>query len=315
VEFTKSEFNGSSFERATMDHSKFDESEFIGAILYESNLRHAKFTGAKLVGADLCKAKLAYTNLEKTHLESATLKEAEIYGASFTDAFVGKIKGGNDDYDLHMKLKDHKSDSDSHTTLSELLERQKATNLNHCKYLPVLSDFFPIQRFLTIELYKDPKWKKFVEERWFFTSFDGVRIDDADTAFNLNLNRYIKDQQFLLELKTRHPSAYLWWRRLMGCGENIWYLAGWSLAVIIVFAVLYYASGSIEASTHRSEESLLLFLRWFFISFDIFTNLGVRDTYPFNSTGVFLIFLENAFGLLALGATIAVATNKWVRRS
>ena len=55
--------------------------------------------------------------------------------------------------------------------------------------------------------------------------------------------------------------------------------------------------------------------RWFFVSFDIFTNLGIRNTHPQNTMGVILVFIETVLGYVTLGLLISVLTNKFARRS
>jgi hypothetical protein len=56
-------------------------------------------------------------------------------------------------------------------------------------------------------------------------------------------------------------------------------------------------------------------VKWPLVSFDVFTNLGIRTAHPHNTAGAFAVILETLLGYVSLGLFIAVATNKFVRRA
>jgi hypothetical protein len=64
-----------------------------------------------------------------------------------------------------------------------------------------------------------------------------------------------------------------------------------------------------------STEVLTGFWQWLFISFDIFSNLGIRSTQAQNPLGVILIMTETMLGLMMFGMLISVMGERFARRS
>ncbi len=180
--------------------------------------------------------------------------------------------------------------------------------------------------------------------RWFFTNFQNVDIDKCDTTEAGDLVRYIKDQQYLRAFKQKHPLFYWFWNLTTNCGYSASRVAVLGVVIILAFAALYMHAPfetpdfmlSLLGSTPltdwlvmrpyetlvnpdmvnaRYPDTLSDFARFFFVSFDIFTNLGVRSTHPACNAGVVAVFFETVAGFMSLGLMIAVLTNKYARRS
>ena len=212
----------------------------------------------------------------------------------------------------------------------ELLKDGSNTSFGNNVFLPKYRD-----------LLKREEWKSvnnLLKNRWFYTNFDGVRIDDADTVSAPDLRRYVHDQQFLKNLRENYPKLYNFWNRTTNCGWSALRVAFWSMLAIILFAILYAAPHEIpnwvptwiadflpkmpesqrlvDPQAFSSNYPLLPdWAKWFFVSFDIFTNLGIRNTNPQTVWGVFAVFLETIAGFTSLGLLISVLTNKYARRS
>jgi hypothetical protein len=199
---------------------------------------------------------------------------------------------------------------------------ERKTQFFSTEYLPKWQDFFPIKFSLKnvsgfLKGIRLRDWWKFSTERWFYTDFLGVRIDDADTVQAADLKRYVNDQQFLLRFKARHPIGYKLWKWLTGCGDNLWFLAFWSLLVVLAFAVVYSMPWQLVSPDQIIREDFTGpdWVKWPLVSFDIFTNLGIRTAHPHTTAGAFAVIIETLFGYVSLGLFIAVATNKFVRRA
>ncbi len=303
-----SHMEGAKLSGVHMENASLVNAHLEVASLWGAHLEGAMLAEAHLEGATLCEVHLEEANLHDAHLEGALLWKSSFDGARLDWIRVGKLEALDPECELPEKLR------------TQLPDRK--TSFVNTEFLPSYKDFFTgafecrnIRHFL-----KTARWKDlwcFWTERWFYTDFQGVRIDDADTVLAADLHRYVRDQQYLYVFRHRHLIGYKCWKWLAGCGDNIWLLAFWSLFVIVFFAVVYWLPlGMINAQAYGEDYSSIWEpLKWFFISFDIFSNLGVRATHPQTSFGVFVVFLETTLGFVALGTLIAVASNKWVRRS
>ncbi len=301
----------SHLEGADLSHAHLE-----GANLIYAHLEVAKMWSAHLEGAKLGSTHLEGAYLRRAHLEGAELIEVHLEGANLSYAKVGKLEKFDEECNLDDKIKE------------QLIGR--TTTFADTEFLPKWRDF----AFLKCVCRKD--WWLFNIQRWFYTDFKGVRIDDADTVMAADLRRYVNDQHYLRRIKTKNPPLYWLWTILSGCGNNIWLLLIWAFLLICLFAWFYctipwtvpewmmsitpdfmfIADPPIDPKPYVNHyPSLSEAMKWFFVSFDIFTNLGIRNTHPQNNIGVILVFLETVLGFSTLGVLIAVATNKWVRRS
>lgn len=127
-----------------------------------------------------------------------------------------------------------------------------------------------------------------------------------------DLYRYVKDQQYLFRFKKRHPIIYFFWKVLSDCGGKLSVVFFWAMVFVGLFALLYSALGCIDP---QPLEKLSGFWKWIFVSFDIFSNLGIRNTHPQNSLGVILMIWESLMDFLMPGMLISVLQNRFARRS
>lgn len=179
---------------------------------------------------------------------------------------------------------------------------------------------------------------KYVQNYWFFTDFRDVDTNGVGFSGAMDLERYINDQQYLIRFRYMHKMGYFLWNLLSNCGGSIWRVAFWALLAIVGFAALY---GTLPWPNHApslvpdwlimhgpavnpnayglanamESSNLPGWAMWFFVSFDIFTNLGIRSTQPLNVVGVFLVFIETILGYVSLGLMISVFANKFARRA
>ena len=288
-----------------------------GAYLYQANLEGASLHQAHLEGA----------SLKEAHLEGAKLIEANLQGADFSYAQVGALK----DYRFSpaCQLPEEKKD--------ELRQAGETTQFSQNDFVPLWRGHFFAQftipwywkallklhfRWIMsfqIKMLKKMRWKDFRKHlfnRWFYTNFEGVRIDDADTVMAPDLYRYVKDQQYLLRFKQTHPWIYWIWKILSDCGGKLSVVAFWSAVFVLLFSWLYPATNSISPRTLGAmTEQLPHFWQWLFVSVSIFSNLGIPNIQFLRPLGVVLIISECVLGLMMLGMLISVLQNRFARRS
>jgi uncharacterized protein YjbI with pentapeptide repeats len=351
AELHKAHLEGANLNSAHLEWTFLDEAHLEGADLSYAhlkgaNLNLAHFEGAKLLmahleGAELKFANLVGADLSLVNLEGADLSDAFLEGANFARVETGVWEGEERDHWIGRRTKFRDN------------------------------EFLPRYSF-------SMGWKKFwrlLTNRWFYTNFYWVQIDNADTFGAADLYRYVKDQQYIARLRYRSRFFYHLWNWTTSCGHAAWRVAMLSLITIVFFGFLFagsslwltvslglmalpvglYIGGRFKKFKRgQSSEELwgLVFgslvavrfitsiqwylwshgvpplvdfshnpqvsdaMAWFFISFDIFTNLGIRTaSVPLCDSGVIAIFLETVLGWTSLGLLISVFTTKITRRS
>ena len=301
----------------------------VSTSLVDSCLERVDMTLAKLDGSDLRDVNLNKSDLMGASLLGVDFERANIIGTNFSSTKMG----------MHI----FRPDLSALTHFSDnkfIINWKCFTKLLTCK---INKDLFTKWQFPS-ETYspgfyhetggnsrlKRLGFWQLLFNRWFFTNFRNVRIDDADTVEASDLYKYIKDQQYLDSFRRKHPILYQFWNLSSCCGYSAIRVAIWSLLAIVLFAVIYalipitvpnwwpdfLVFGS-EKLIHPdlAYESMSNSMKWFFFSFDIFTNLGIRSTHPQNDMGVIFVFLETIAGFTSLGLLISVLTNKYARRS
>ncbi len=118
-------------------------------------------------------------------------------------------------------------------------------------------------------------------------------------------------------------SLVLWSLMFFIIGWMIWgelpvswecWLHGAASKIPLIKALALEPGQSLVAAMNNS--SISSFMQWFYISFDIFTNLGIRvDTQPLCDAGVIAMFMETVCGWVALGLLLTVFANKIARRA
>ena len=309
-----------------------------GAALHEAHLEGAYLRGAHLEGADLLEA----------HLEGAILLKAHLEGAGFDSEFIGELK--METFSKNCGLSDDEK--------NDLIKRQPKTVFANNDFLPKWREHFfdkanfrelfkGLFKFKIISSFKEnikfkkkPDWKNLKKHncnRWNYTKFLNVDIDQANTAMAKDLYRYVQDQQYLDRFKQRHPWIYRGWKLLADCGGKLSVVGIWAGVIVALFAWLHMtlpwtAPEWVENSRylqflfinkppinleqmHNWSAELGEFWKYLFVSFDIFSNLGIRSIAPQNPLGVILVLLESVFGFMMLGMLISVLSNRFARRS
>jgi Pentapeptide repeats (8 copies) len=307
-------------------NSHLEVVDFGAAKLEEGRFAHSHLNGAQLYSATLDGADFSWADLRGVDMELA-----DLVGTDFTNAYFGRLD----------KIKDEWNLTEEHE--ETIVGRTTRFNLNI--FLPNISiSLFSKSgwnKLKTKEYWKTVFDTKRIFSRWFYTDFEDVRIDDADTVMAPDLFRYVKDQQFLRRFKRLHPTTYWIWKIFSDCGGSGGVVAFWSIITVLLFAFFYSIppipianwvpdflvidKWLIESQpinpdlffneVGTSQNELGNKAKYIFISFDVFTNLGIRATNPQNWVGVLLIFAETCMGFVSLGMLLSVLANKFARRS
>jgi uncharacterized protein YjbI with pentapeptide repeats len=339
----------SNFTDAHLEHSNLKfahlESGERGS-LYRAHLEYAELPQCHLEGSFLCMTNLDHANLFHAYLQGANLTGASLKGANLSNVSVGALT--LDHFSEDCKLSPEDKENMTKLPIKTIFKDTKYLPLwrehvfekidlkriwKRKKTLSILSNIRENVKFKRIN------WKdlgRHMFSRWFYTDFLLVNIDDADTIMAKDLYRYVNDQQFLYLFKINHPWIYRIWKLFSDCGGKISIVAFWGIIFVLIFAVLYMilpcpapefmksilpnwmfvAEKPVNPTVFNEVgNSLGGFWKWLFVSFDIFSNLGIRSTHPQNPLGVILILLESVFGFMMLGMLISVLSNRFARRS
>ena len=323
---------GVNLRNAHLEGAYLDGAHLEGADLYSAHLKGVNLRNAHLEGAYLSNAHLEAADLVYAHLEGIDLRYAHLEGAVFYGAYFGKLTIDTFNSDCQLSKEEK----------NELITERNMTVFYANDFLPRWRDhFFHKSGRKYTRLKKRPSWKNLfchLFNRWNYTNFYGVRIDDADTTMSADLYRYVKDQQFLSRFRQRHPVIYWIWKIFSDCGGRLSWVGIWAFIFVFAFAKIYQTIPwgcaptwmekvpilkwfvyeipplNLELFTNF-KETLPEFWKYLFVSFDIFSNLGIRTMTPQSELGVILILTESVLGFMMLGMLISVLANRFARRS
>jgi hypothetical protein len=305
-----------------------------GADLSMAHLEGADLAGAHWEGANLRWAHLEGADLSMAHLEGADLSWAHVEGANLNNVHLGEIT----EFPEECKLDDNRK--------QELLKKKPKTLFYYNAFLPCWRGHFIEKKANIYEMkkpeflgFKNIKWKNLLKhlfDRWNYTGFFGANIELADTTMAKDLHRYVQDQQYIARFKATHKWMYWFWKIFSDCGGKLHVVLFWSALFMLIYGLTYWASITesfgiwnsitpewlkfsktpinMDYFTERGWD-LGNFWKSIFVSFDIFTNLGIRNIMPQTRFGLGLVISESLFGFMMLGMLISVMGERFARRS
>ncbi len=316
--FRNSRLRETSLRNAHLECANFENTSMCGArlenaYLFRANLKSANLKRARLNYAKLEGANLKGVNFTKANLSNANLRKSNLAGANFKGAILDGaiLNGANIEGAKFIRARMNNAEFDNRTA-----------------YLPRW------WQLLFSKRHKDLYRLLFQKSN--FTNFHGSNIDDANTNKAPLLYRYAKDQQYLASFRERYPALYTTWKIFSDCGGSVSVVLFWALVCVLTFATLY---GTLPWSSPSwlpqwwigiwtmngppinldylagDPHTLTRLWKTMFVSFDVFSNLGLRDTLPHNPIGAVLMVAESVLGVVAFGMLISVLLNRFAKRS
>ena len=136
-------------------------------------------------------------------------------------------------------------------------------------------------------------------------------VRDVDFRGAFRLRRFILDENYLHELRTRSRGAavayWIWWVS-SDCGRSFARLGLWVALLLVGFAALYQQV-AVDYGDHATALSPLYY------GVVTLTTLGYGDVVPASTAAQVVAMLEVIVGYLALGALISIFANKVARRA
>ena len=305
-----------------------------GASLAGRDLEGLDLSGADLRGADLSGARLADARLFRAHLDGAVLIGAELDGADLTGADLhgANLEGASAKRagfgrailigvrahgiqladavltDANCRDADFSGADFSGARLSgaELLQvdlvraRLDGVDLSGCRVAGASFQGASLRGSVLrgVTGYEQANWI-------------GVDLREADFAGAYMMRRFVMDQNFIEEFRTRGRfNAVLHWAWWItsDCGRSFLRWSLWTLAWTLLFTGLY-SGVEIDFGDNETWISPLYF------SVVTVTTLGYGDALPVSAVAQALVVVQVTVGYMMLGGLISIMSNKLARRA
>jgi len=288
-DFGKADLSG-----ADLSGSNLSFCNLSGANLYKANLTHSEFLRADLSGANMneCTAEktgfgaanLTDTSLVGADLRHATLSEANLLRA---DARAANLQGSS----LRQSNLEDTNLTRSNLKNSDMKQSSvKGANFHNADLSRA--------RLLGLENYANASWV-------------GADIRDVDFRGSYMILRFIRDENYLFEFKTRskyHKILYYLWWATSDCGRS---LVRWALCILLValmFAFLY-SLVEVDYGDYKTPFSP------FYYSIVTLTTLGYGDVQPASLGAQIFAMAEACLGYVGLGGLLSILSNRIARRA
>jgi uncharacterized protein YjbI with pentapeptide repeats len=329
--FRGASLNGANLQDAQLVHADFSDASLVGARLSGTNLLLSDFTGADLRKADLSSARAASDHdlgqtrrgprFKDADLQEANLSQTYAYLSDFSGANLAKAK-------LHGALLAQANLAENNLSGINLsaanltnanLQGSNFSNTNLTNTLLINANLKHSQLShadisganLQSANLANAKVDGILYNRK--TKFRGIRVFSCYGSSRFK--RFAQDQDYIEEFKEAHPFSYYVWAGLTDCGRSITRVVLWSLALVLVFGLVYFVIGEQAfALTNRETLQWNLFTTTYY-SVVTFTTLGFGDITPRTPLAAGFVMLEVIVGYLMLGILISILATKVARRS
>lgn len=305
-----------------------------GACLRSADLSGLDLSDRDLTGADLSGANLSETNLSRSILREAVLVEArldgsELLGADLVGANLTACRAqaaGFGGADLSgANLSDARLGESTFTRCKLVGAELQCADLHDARILGADLSGADLNRAVL----RGAELSGSCVDRAIFRGCDlraaqlsdlvgfeaadwiGVDLRDVDLRGALGLRRFVMDENYLHEFRTRSRSSSLlytiWWAT-SDCGRSFLRWGLWTILVVSLFGALYTCV-DVDYGDHPT------FLSPFYFSVVTLTTLGYGDVLPASVAAQITVMLEVIVGYLALGGLISIFANKMARRA
>lgn len=293
------------------------------------DLSRYDFSYASLNGCNFFGTNFSYSICHDTHMEQTTLDECEFLGSDMTHANLNECTakqcgfGGTDLSHASLINADLTEAAFSHSTLihadlrASNLTRARLTeaDLSHAiltranlsesdlKNSRVAGTTFELADMKGCRVSGIKSFKK--------ASWIGVDIRDLDFRGAYLVRRYIADENYLFEFKSKsrmNHLIYLVWRATSDCGRSLsrWFFC--LLLATLTFSAIY-TMVEIDYGDYKTVFSPLYF------SIVTLTTLGYGDAVPMSIPAQIFVTLQAISGYMGLGGLLSILGNKMARRA
>ena len=297
IDFKRANLRNRQLENANLVEADLTEAEFSFANLKNSNLAFANMDHAVVSFANLEGANLSAANLEGAYLEDANLNDTILTGANFKNATL----------------------SNSNLINAYLIDAHlEGANLTAVNFDRANLSSVSFDEKIAMRLFRETGYsiKKIWSRRYDLLLDTTIRCKgvNATTCYgSQRFKLFLQDQDFLeefLETKWGKKVFVTWWI-FADCGRSLARWAGWSLALALLFAFVYWSLGPQSFDTQHLNFNLITL---FYYSVVTFTTLGFGDIIPRTTTAAMCVTIEVILGYVMLGGLITIFASKLSRR-
>jgi uncharacterized protein YjbI with pentapeptide repeats len=338
VEFSKTDFKDKSsfwfaeFLRAQFHWAKFSNVIFNSAKFKEENssvsFRSAQFLGNTELFDTLFNGNADFSSAQfKGNVNFTYVVFNKL--AMFNNAsFDGKT---NLHEDINFNFYELKGTYffDLENLLEKIVEcRRKRTINNIVNFYPTVFRYF-LWPFDFVR--KILKKKPISELTEFVTADINPQLGEKTVQRYPIIARKIKDDNYLLHIKEKHPVGFCWWWFLSDCGRSFSRWAFWGIVFIILFAAIYSPAPNLfgqgwnsicnkigpqfEQNIGSLEGQPLGFWSALYLSIITFTSFGFDNVSAINITAKILACFEIVLGYVMLGGLISIFSTRLSQRS
>ncbi len=293
------DFTGCDLSDADLSGADLTGARLVGARLTRAVLHSAVLHGAELARADLTGAILDHAVLSQAGFGDAVLADTSCFEADFSHAsLVGATLAGAD-------LRQCKAEGARLRRADLRGAELSGADLSHADLVEtrVRGAIFRAVDFRRARLrhLEDFEQALFIE----------ADIRDVDFSHAYLLRRFIMDQNYLAELRSRsryHAILYWVWWATSDCGRSLARLGAW-IAIVTIFFGAAYQQVDIDYGGAPT------WLSPYYFSLVTLTTLGYGDVLPSSVPAQAMVMAEVVVGYMLLGGLISIFANKMARRA
>jgi hypothetical protein len=327
------DLKGVDLSNTDLQKVNFAQARLQGANLSFSSLRNANLTFAHLQNANLAHASLERSNLSHVHMEKANLSFASLKRAMLPFAHLAeaKLSAANLRW-VRAEDADFRGANLSYAHMEgAILAFSDFSNAHlvgvHMEGVNIRAADFSNSNVSLVKFDQKVFWKILWASRWKPATIWKRRYDflldttlrckgiNSSTCYgSQRFKRFIQDQDYLEEtLETAWGKRrFVFWWIFADCGRSLSRWTGWSLAIALLFAYIYWMLGP----EHMRPSALELnFTAAVYCSFGIFTTLGSGDIVPQTDVAAMFVVAEVICGYIMLGGLISIFANKLAQRA
>ncbi len=284
---------------ADLEGSNLSESNLSWCELQSASLCKAQLTGCELLGANLEGANLNECFAKNAGFGAANLSDATLISAELQDATISEASLLRAD----LRTADLTGSSIRNSDLTETNFTRANLRKTDLKQSNVQGAIFHVADLQDARLLG---LKNYTKAMWVGADIRGVDLRGA-----YMVRRYIRDENYLFEFKTRskYNSFLYWvWWLTSDCGRSF---SRWTLSIAVVTFVFALLFSLVEVDYGAYETPFSPF----YYSVVTLTTLGYGDVLPASLAAQIIAALESILGYVGLGGLLSILSNKIARRA
>lgn len=335
------DLSGSNFENTVLYKANFGGSDLSDSFMVNTEIINAMLGGADLSGTDLTNTTIRLSDLERSDLTSA-----DLHGAQITETALDGARMAGAQIDGRTAMLDHsdsifkirlcvydprhdvgKNGTDDGNTGGDRVAEEETTDKNNApRAVKAISNDMDTGLNQAANTYRTIENLASKNARPELQATCYVRRQDIRRRQHAHAAKTSESLRGTISNKARSAFQWLSWAT-MKYGESPWRVAYTSLAVILLFGLVYPILGGLTVTTGaptigawqpigqipRSPDFVGEVLLSLYFSVVTFTTLGYGDIQPSGTTAKLLAGVESMVGAVLIALLVAVLGRRLMR--